>query len=130
MGMNPYGQQNPAAMCSGCTLVAVRRRNLDRGALLAGVNGTADTGAEMDDGRTPRHAPDHMPPPGAIGAPQHTRDAPLHGDPVLDAGHPRVTSPPRVTPSSARGGWSAGGMAIPALLVVVVLLVLSVLVLR
>ncbi|WP_448190011.1 hypothetical protein [Azospirillum sp. sgz301742] len=73
-----------------------------------------------------------MPPPDAAGAPQHTRDAPLRGDPVLDGNRPRVTSPPRVSPSAADGGWTVGGVTMPmvALLVVVVLLVLSMLVLR
>ena len=79
----------------------------------------------MDDGRASRHAPDHMPPPDATGAPQQARDAPLHGDPRQAAGRP-VSSPPRIT----RTGWSAGGMAIPALLVVVVFLLLATLVLR
>lgn len=79
----------------------------------------------MDDGRASRHAPDHMPPPDATGAPQQARDAPLHGDPRLAAGR-TVSSPPRIT----RGGWSAGGMAIPALLVAVAFLMLAALLLR
>ncbi|HYH39822.1 MAG TPA: hypothetical protein VD860_16495 [Azospirillum sp.] len=83
----------------------------------------------MDDG-TSRHAPDHMPPPDATGAPQRSRDAPLHGAAERLGDRPPVTNPPRVTPSSARGGWSAGGMAIPALLIVVALLALAMLVLR
>ena len=130
--MNPYGQQNRFATRDGQIPASVNGWNLDRGVLLAGVNGIAGTGAEMDDGSTPRHAPDHMPPPGATGAPQHTRDAPLRGDPALDGDRPPVTSPPRVTPSAARGGLSAGGIAMPvaALVVVLLLLVLSMVVLR
>ncbi|WP_431862695.1 hypothetical protein [Azospirillum sp.] len=83
----------------------------------------------MDDG-TSRHAPDHMPPPDATGAPQRSRDAPLRGSAAGLGDRPPVTNPPRITPSSTRGGWSAGGMAIPVLAIVVVLLVLSMLVLR
>ena len=114
--------------------VGVPQGNLGRAILLAGVNGTAITaatsGADMDDGSTPRHAPGHMPPPDAAGSPQRARDAPLHGAPEAARERPPVTSPPRVTPSAARGGWSAGGMAIPSLLIVVALLALAMLVLR
>lgn len=84
----------------------------------------------MDDGRTPRHAPDHMPPIGATGSPQQARDAPLRGPAETVDGRPPIDNSTRVTPSTARGGFSFGGMAIPALLLVAVLLGLSMLVLR
>ena len=85
----------------------------------------------MDDGSTPRHAPNHMPPVGATGSPQQARDAPLRG-PAEFMEEPKtpISNSTRVTPSSTRGGCSAGGMAIPVLLLVVLFLALSMLVLR
>lgn len=71
-----------------------------------------------------------MPGPGGGGGPQDARDGVLRGDPAMAGNIPPVESPPRVTPSSTRPGWSAGGMAIPALLVVVLLVVLGALFLR
>ncbi|HYG90819.1 MAG TPA: hypothetical protein VD978_31700 [Azospirillum sp.] len=77
----------------------------------------------MDDTPTPKHAPKHMPGPGAGGAPQNVRDDVIRGDPAAAGDRPPIESP-RTNPSLTLPGWLIGGMAIRALLVVVLLVLL------